>query len=136
MTRAKLGVFIVADGFDSMDGAPLVRIMGDDPEQVHHHVRIGIEQTDIRSRPMWRNWSMVIRMKFDADMFNLQDVTNLLARVGEQCGLGEGRPNSRKSTGMGWGTFRIAGPGEVIDYADDEAVMRTATNALAGIKKK
>ena len=108
MTRAKLGIFVEADGYDKLDGAPLVRIIGDDPEQTTHHVRIGMDQTDIRIRPMWREWAMDIRLTFDTEMFTLADVTNLLMRVGVQCGLGEGRPNSSKSTGMGWGTFKIA----------------------------
>jgi hypothetical protein len=28
-------------------------------------------------------------------------------RVGAQVGIGEGRPDSKNSTGMGWGTFEI-----------------------------
>ena len=36
-----------------------------------------------------------------------QDVTNLLMRVGQQVGIGEGRPDSKNSAGMGWGTFNV-----------------------------
>jgi len=39
----------------------------------------------------------------------MDDVSNLLARVGIQCGIGEGRHNSRDSTGIGFGTFKIKG---------------------------
>jgi hypothetical protein len=35
-------------------------------------------------------------------------VTNLMQRVGLQVGIGEGRPDSRESAGLGWGTFAIA----------------------------
>ena len=35
------------------------------------------------------------------------DVTNLMQRVGMQVGIGEGRPDSRDSAGLGWGTFRL-----------------------------
>jgi hypothetical protein len=45
---------------------------------------------------------------YDADQFTLEDVSNLLARAGMQVGIGEGRPDSKMSAGMGWGTFRIA----------------------------
>jgi hypothetical protein len=41
-------------------------------------------------------------------MFSLDDISNLLMRVGLQVGLGEGRPDSKKSAGMGWGTFEIS----------------------------
>jgi len=34
-------------------------------------------------------------------------LTNLLARAGLQVGIGEGRPDSKNSAGMGWGLFQI-----------------------------
>jgi hypothetical protein len=60
-------------------------------------------------RPLWRKWSADVRIRFDEDQFALIDVTNLLARAGVQVGIGEGRPNSRMSPGIGWGTFEIGG---------------------------
>jgi len=33
----------------------------------------------------------------------------LLARVGMQVGIGEGRPDSKNSAGMGWGLFEVVG---------------------------
>ena len=56
---------------------------------------------------MWRKWSVKLHVKFDEDQFSLADISNLLARAGIQCGIGEGRPNSRMSTGIGFGTFKI-----------------------------
>ena len=53
------------------------------------------------------DWKAKIRIRFDADQFSTQDITNLLARAGEQVGIGEGRPDSKNSAGMGWGCFRI-----------------------------
>ena len=46
-------------------------------------------------------------MRFDYDQFGYDDVSNLVLRAGIQVGVGEGRPDSKKSTGMGWGTFTI-----------------------------
>jgi hypothetical protein len=42
------------------------------------------------------------------DQFTPEDVANLMARVGMQVGIGEGRPDSKNSAGMGWGLFKIA----------------------------
>lgn len=106
MTQAKLAVFIEPDGFDKVDGTPLVRIHGE-PEKHVGAVRNATGVCDLRARPMWRNWHLDIQVKFDEDQFSLVDVSNLLARAGVQCGIGEGRPNSRDSTGIGFGTFRI-----------------------------
>ena len=108
MTLAKLSVFAKADGIDGEDGTPLVRITGD-PEPVVHHVRNATGVADLRVRAMWREWSATLRIEFDHDQFSLQDVTNLLMRVGVQVGVGEGRPDSKSSAGMGWGTFRLEG---------------------------
>ena len=48
-----------------------------------------------------------MRVRFDADQFTLTDVANLLMRVGMQVGIGEGRPFSKNSNGMGWGLFDL-----------------------------
>jgi len=107
MTRAKLGVFIEPDGFDASDGAPLVKITGGDPEMWVASVRLNGTTTDLRARPMWRNWGCNLRVKFDAGMFSETDVANLLTRAGIQVGIGEGRPDSKSSNGLGYGLFQI-----------------------------
>lgn len=107
MTLAKLSLFIEADGFDVEDGTPLVALEGD-PEKAMHAMRNDNGGTDLRVRGMWREWAATVRVRYDADQFSLVDVANLMARVGMQVGIGEGRPDSRMSAGMGWGMFRIA----------------------------
>lgn len=106
MTKAKMAVFIEADGFDALDGKPLIRIVGR-PEMTKELLRNDTGGPTIRVRTMWRQWFAEVRIRFDEDMFTLGDAANLLMRVGEQVGIGEGRPYSRNSTGCGWGTFRI-----------------------------
>lgn len=108
MTLAKLSVFVEADGFDRDEGTPLVRLIADKYVRRDMHVRNATGVVDIRSRPMWDAWQADVRIKFDADQFSLTDVSNLLARVGAQVGICEGRPDSKSSAGMGWGTFRLA----------------------------
>lgn len=106
MTFAKLSVFVEADGFDEVDGIPLVKINGD-WEQTIMHARNQTGVTDIRVRPMWRDWSANLRIRIDEDQFSVQDVANLLLRAGQQVGIGEGRPDSRESYGLGWGLFKL-----------------------------
>lgn len=108
MTHAKLGVFTEADGFDRVDGTPLVKITKGEPHYVEHAVRLESGVADIRPRPMWsEGWEAVVRIRFDADMFQAKDVANLIARVGAQVGILEGRPCSKNSSGQGWGLFEI-----------------------------
>jgi len=108
MTRAKISVFIEADGYDVSDGTPLVRMESpNEPERVEHYVRPEKGGTDIRVRPMWREWSVSLRVRWDEDILSAADITNLLMRAGMQVGILEGRADSRKSNGMGWGFFEL-----------------------------
>ena len=107
MTLAKLSVFVAADGFDRIDGIPLIKLQAGEPERTEMAVRNATGVADIRVRPMWREWAAEVKVSFDADQFTLQDVTNLMQRVGLQVGIGEGRPDSRDSAGLGWGTFTL-----------------------------
>lgn len=108
MTRAKQAVFVVADGYDAEDGTPLVRIVSPaPPERSELPVRNDNGSVDIRVRPMWREWSAKVTVDFDASIIDLTSVAALLDRAGRQVGIGEGRPYSKDSVGMGWGTFRL-----------------------------
>ncbi len=105
MTRAKLSIFVVADGYDKDDGMPLVKLKCKEPEYTEMAVRNETGVVDLRARPMWREWGFNLRVRYDADQFSAEDVTNLVHRAGQQVGVGEGRPDSKKSAGMGWGMF-------------------------------
>jgi hypothetical protein len=108
MTRAKLAVFCVADGNDAEDGTPLVRIHSKKAfEQSIMPVRNASGVMDLRARPLWREWSMTVTLRFDQDILSLENITNLLLRVGMQVGIGEGRPYGREGNGMGFGLFRL-----------------------------
>lgn len=107
MTKGKRLLFVVADGY-SAHGEPLVRITKGEPHKVIHPARNDNGSVDLRARPMWDpGWECVLTVEYDADWFSAQDVVNLVHRVGVQCGIGEGRPNSKDSPGCGWGLFRV-----------------------------
>ena len=108
MTLAKLCVFVEADGFDRIDDTPLVKIIKGTPKYAEHAVRNESGVADIRPRPIFDpGWQAIVRITYDADKFTATDVVNLMRRVGVQVGIGEGRPDSKKSCGMGWGTFAV-----------------------------
>ena len=109
MTKAKLTVFILPDGFDADDASPLVKITRGKPKRHDAAVRNETGVVDIRPRPKWDvGWKAKVRVQYDADQFGAADVANLLMRAGLQVGVGEGRPDSKKSHGIGWGTFSLA----------------------------
>lgn len=113
MTLAKLSVFVEADGFDYIDGLPLIRIYGESMVFTAH-TRNATGVVDVRSRPQYRNWAAKLRVKFDETQFSLEDIYNLINRVGTQVGIGAGRPDSKSSAGCGWGTFEIAPDREAV----------------------
>lgn len=106
MTLAKLSVFVLPDGFDKVDGVPLIRIEGD-PEPHIMHARNATGVCDLRVRAKYWPWAATVRIQYDADQFSATDAANLMHRVGTQVGIGEGRPDSKMSAGMGWGTFKL-----------------------------
>ena len=108
MTLAKLSIFVTHDGLDAVDSAPLIRIEGT-PVKMVSSVRNATGVADLRVRAKFFPWSAVLNVQYDADQFTVTDVANLLARVGMQVGIGEGRPNSKASCGMGFGTFIVEG---------------------------
>lgn len=106
MTLAKLSIFVLHDGLDKDDGSPLIRINGK-PVRRDMPVRLANGSTDILARPFFDEWSATVQLQWDADQFSATDVINLLSRVGVQVGVGAGRPDSKMSCGMGWGTFKV-----------------------------
>ena len=105
MTLAKLGVFVLSDGRDQ-DGVPIIRIHGK-PKRFDAVTRNANGGMDVRSRPMFDDWSVNLRVRYDSEMFSAEDIVNLLMRVGMQVGVGEGRPDSKMSAGQGWGLFSV-----------------------------
>lgn len=107
MVLAKLSIFVVKDGVDVQEPQiPLIRIHGE-PTLQEDMARVETGQPYVTVRPAFWDWWAVARMRWDADQFTLEDVTNLLVRVGAQVGIGEGRPDSPNSAGMCWGLFSV-----------------------------
>lgn len=108
MTLAKLSLFVLEDGRDVFcPEIPLVRIIG----EAKRSEMIGRTETGVAMliiRPSYFPWSANLKIRFDAAQFSLTDISNLLSRVGAQVGLCEGRNDSKKSVGMGWGAFQIS----------------------------
>jgi hypothetical protein len=108
MTIAKLSVFVEADGRDKLEPQfGLIRILNAKPVMQQDIARVETGQAYVCIRAAYHDWKAKIRIRFDADQFTVANISNLLSRVGEQVGIGEGRPDSKNSCGMGWGVFRI-----------------------------
>ena len=113
MTLAKLSVFVEADGVDKDEPQiPLIRIIGK-PTKQEDMARVETGQPYVTIRAAYHDWKAKIRIRWDNDQFTVVDIANLLSRVGLQVGIGEGRPDSKNSCGMGWGMFEVEGTKEL-----------------------
>jgi hypothetical protein len=107
MTLAKMSVFVIADGWDAKEPQiPLVKIIGK-PVKQEDIARVETGQPYVTCRAAYHNWSAKLNIRWDADQFTVDQVTSLLHRAGTQVGICEGRPFSKNSAGMGWGTFDV-----------------------------
>jgi hypothetical protein len=107
MTLAKMALFVEPDGVDAVETQiPLIRIIGE-PRKQEDMARVETGQPYVTVRAAYDPWEAKVRINYDADQFTIEDVTNLMNRVGMQVGIGEGRPDSKNSAGMGWGTFKV-----------------------------
>lgn len=90
MTLARLSVRVIADGCDPSDGTQLVKITKGKPHRYDAAVRNSDGSADIRARPMFDpGWEATVRVQYDAGMFTIDDIANLMLRVGTQVGIGE-----------------------------------------------
>jgi hypothetical protein len=109
MTKAKLSLFCVQDGFDATQPQfGIVRIYGE-PRMAIDMARVSRGDPYPVVRPVYMPWHAKVKIRWDADQFHLDDVANLLYRADVQVGVGEGRWDSKKSAGLGWGQFAITG---------------------------
>jgi hypothetical protein len=113
MTLAKLAVKAIADGYDHLEPQfGIIRILDTEATQQVDIVP-NIKGAAAAVRAAYHGWSMDVTLRWDNGMLRLDDLANLLHRVGEQVGWGCGRPFSSASCGMGWGTFVLEGSKEL-----------------------
>ena len=116
MTISKQALDVLPQGFDKTEMLPMIPFTKGKPEYFEQACRNDSGVADIRVRGMWKpGWEVEVKIEYDADMFSFEEVANLLLRAGRQCGIGEGRMNSRKCAGLGWGAFNIKGNGRIIE---------------------
>ena len=97
-TLLKKAVFVVCD--DTNDVLPMEC---DEPVVREDIVRVGVNQTDLRYRPMFRNWRVEIIVEIDTALIQIEHVIKLAERAGFSVGICEWRPEK----GGDFGRFTI-----------------------------
>ena len=98
-TLLRKSLFIIPD--DPINN--LIALETDDPLMREDTVRVGAGTTDLRYRPEFRNWGMILNFEFDAQALTQPTILNLVQRAGFGVGLGEWRPEK----GGEYGRFEV-----------------------------
>lgn len=97
------GAFHVLDDFVQIEGTPRMR---EDTVNVGGKAGKGSGSADLRYRADFgEEWSVTIRIRYNAAVITLQNLLNLYAVAGFAVGVGEWRPERDGN----WGMFRVAG---------------------------
>ena len=86
-TLLRKSLFILPDDINQN----LCAIESDDPIMREDIVKVGQGSTDLRYRPEFRNWSIVIKIEFDSLSLTQKTILNLTQRAGFGVVLGEMR---------------------------------------------
>ena len=77
----------------------LVEIKGK-PNMREDMVRIGMGTADIRYRPEFKEWSVTLPLRYNADKISLDQIVNMFNLAGFGVGVGEWRPEKDGTHGM------------------------------------
>jgi hypothetical protein len=73
-------------------GGDLVRIHGDEPVMREDMVRVGMGTADLRYRPEFRRWWVVLDVEYNASAISKEQLVNIFNTSGFGVGIGEWRP--------------------------------------------
>ena len=94
-TLVRKALFLVCDD----PGLILPLVDFDDPEFKEDVVRVGAGATDLRYRPYFHRWAVVMTWEIDAELLQVGDLVNLIDRAGFGVGICEWRPEKNGEHG-------------------------------------
>lgn len=74
------------------------------PKIREDYVRVGMGGTDLRYRPQFDHWKVIIQIEYDSDLLQPADILNLINRAGFGIGICEWRPEK----GGEFGRFTVS----------------------------
>lgn len=99
---------VLGEDYDRDTGFPLVYLEGGEPEVFVSPVKNTSGTRDLRWRPYFKpGWRCTFTVIYDGDMLSKDDVIELLTRAGMNVGIGDGRPLSPNSPGLGFGRWKV-----------------------------
>lgn len=102
--QAKSGIFITDHASLDFDGKPdevTEETLHDLFEDGNHTLTVGVKvgtSRVMRTRPIFRRWSLSFNLHYDPDVLNLRDINEILTDAGRLVGLGDWRPKYGRFT--------------------------------------
>lgn len=114
----------------------ILPIVGSEPVFRVDPVRLESGVASLVYRPFFEEWSVALTIRYNAGVISAAHILNLFRTAGFGVGVGEGRPKSKKSCGMGWGTFDVGGEveTETRDHPAAELGMKTVARRTSAKK--
>lgn len=107
MRRLYGAIDVEPQGIDRDNGLPLVLLEGSEPRTFVSAVKNTSGTRDLRYRPYFEpGWRATFTLCYDSDTVSEGDLKELLEKAGMNVGIGDGRPLSPNSPGLGFGRFK------------------------------
>ena len=97
------GAFRVHGVYDDKQGREMVPVLGNEYTMREDMVRLETGVADIRYRAEVKNWSVVLKITYNAGMVTPEHLVNMFQAAGFGCGIGEWRPERNGE----FGTFHV-----------------------------
>lgn len=101
MTELRQSLTFIPDGYGS-DGIMLSRLEFGNVRMREDLVRVGMGTADLRYRPEYTDWSVIVHVEFMPNVIDIGSVISLIDAGGAN-GIGEWRPENNGS----FGTYRV-----------------------------
>jgi len=82
----------------------MIEIISDPPIMREDAVRLGNGSVDLRYRGVFTNWSMIFTIKYNANVYSLEQLVTFIQYGGFGVGIGEWRTEK----GGPWGVYRVS----------------------------
>ena len=126
-TETRRAFYVLADYNSPTDGQ-LVEILTDEPPRMREDmVRIGMGTADLRYRPEFVNWKVMLGVRYDELQITPEQIVTLFNQAGFSTGIGEWRRERDGTNGM----FSVTRYGVPVN-GDPKAIEEMATGNITG----
>lgn len=100
-------VDVIGEELDEETKMPLVRLESPREPVTFASRVVVMGRAALRYRKCFTEWGATFRVQVDPEVLDKKGLVELLEAAGNNIGVGDGRPGSPNSPGVGWGRFAV-----------------------------